>query len=258
MPALDYSKIAQYYDFYSQAQIDVDFFLQEARDCGRVLELTSGTGRLSIPLLQANIPLSCLDSSPEMLGVLRGKLKKYGLSAPVYEMDVIDFSLSDKFNLIIIPFNAFSEIIDPVAQRAALVNIRAHLAAGGRLICTLHNPTVRLANVDGQEHLRSRNVIPDHGGTLLVTSREYFDPKTCRVTGAQILEMRDPNNILLSKLSFDLKFFLHSRDTFEALIEATSYCVFHLYGDYERNDFQPDFSPFMIYALQAEKAARSS
>src|SRR5512147_1182849 len=136
MPAMDYSKVAEFYDVYAQTDMDVAFFLEEAQGCGKVLELTSGTGRLSIPLLQANVPLSCLDSSPEMLAVLRRKLRERNLVAPVYEMDATDFSLAEKFDLIIIPFNAFAEITDPIAQQKMLATIRAHLTAAGRLICT--------------------------------------------------------------------------------------------------------------------------
>ncbi len=84
---MDYSKIADIYDIYLHTEHDVDFFLQEARNCRNVLELTSGTGRLSLPLIQAHVPLTCLDNSPEMLAVLKKKLAEQRLSAPVYEMD---------------------------------------------------------------------------------------------------------------------------------------------------------------------------
>src|SRR5512134_3552506 len=109
MPAMNYARIADLYDLYAQTQIDVPFFLQEARGCRHVLELTCGTGRLSAPLLQAGVPLSCLDSSPEMLEILRARLQDRGLSAPIYEMDASSFRLPQAFDLVIIPFNAFSE-----------------------------------------------------------------------------------------------------------------------------------------------------
>ncbi len=249
MPAMDYSKVAELYDVYAQTDIDVTFFLQEAQGCGKVLELTSGTGRLSIPLLQAKAPLSCLDSSPEMLTVLRRKLREYGLAAPVYEMDATNFSLAEKFDLIIIPFNAFAEITDPGAQQKMLATIRAHLAASGRLICTLHNPAIRLKSIDGQVHLRGQYALPDKSGTLLLSSLERYDPATRLVTGAQFYEVHGPEGILQAKWSMDLKFFLHSRETFRALIDAQGYRVVAVYGDYARSAFQPESSPFMIWVL---------
>jgi hypothetical protein len=75
MPAMDYSIIADLYDVYARTELDVPFFLQESQVCRSVLELASGTGRLSLPLIEAGVPLSCLDNSPEMLGYLRRKLQ---------------------------------------------------------------------------------------------------------------------------------------------------------------------------------------
>ena len=96
------------------------FFVQEAQGCRSVLELTSGTGRLSVPLIRSQIPLSCLDNSPEMLAGLRRKLQSQGLSAPIYEMDAENFSLPQKFDLIIVPFNAFAEFTDPAKALATI------------------------------------------------------------------------------------------------------------------------------------------
>jgi SAM-dependent methyltransferase len=249
MPAMDYAKVAELYDLYAQTDVDVPFFLQEAQGCRSVLELTSGTGRLSLPLIQAHIPLSCLDSSPEMLAVLRRKLRDHGLSAPIYEMDATDFALPEQFDLIIIPFNAFGEFADPAAQRATLATIRPHLADGARLIVTLHNPPVRLKTIDGQVHLRGKYALPSGQGTLFLSSWERHDASTHLVTGAQFYERYDRDGFMQSKRFVELRFYLHTRDTFEALVMAEGYRVLTLYGDYERAPFDPEQSPFMIWVL---------
>jgi SAM-dependent methyltransferase len=249
LPVMDYSKVAEIYDVYIQTDMDVAFFLQEAQGCNKVLELTSGTGRLSIPLLQADVPLSCLDNSPEMLAVLRRKLHERGLSAPVYEMDATSFSLAHKFELIVIPFNAFLEITDPGAQQKTLATIRAHLTASGRLICTLHNPAIRLKSIDEQFHLRGQYALPDKQGTFSVSSLERYDPLTRLVTGTQLYEVHGPDGVLQVKWSMDLKFCLHGCETFRALVEMQGYRVVALYGDYARSAFQSETSPFMIWVL---------
>ena len=82
MPAMDYRKVASVYDTYVRTEFDVPFFIEEARAGESVLELTSGTGRLSIPLIEAGVKLTCLDSSREMLSVLRQKLAAKSLEAP--------------------------------------------------------------------------------------------------------------------------------------------------------------------------------
>lgn len=249
MGAMDYSKVADLYDLYARTDMDVPFFLQEAQGCRNVLELTSGTGRLSLPLIQAHVPLTCLDNSPEMLAVLRRKLLERALSAPVYEMDATCFSLPERFDLIIIPFNSFGEFADPAAQRSTLAAIHAHLTDTGRLICTLHNPRIRLKAIDGQVHLRGKFPLPDGQGTLFLSSWENHDPATHLVTGAQFYELYDRDGILQSKRFVDVRFFLHTRETFEPLAQAQGFRVVALYGDYERAAFQPETSPFMIWVL---------
>jgi SAM-dependent methyltransferase len=249
MPAMDYAKVAELYDLYAQADLDVPFFLQEAQGCPSVLELTSGTGRLSLPLIMAHVPLSCLDNSPEMLAVLRRKLRDEGLAAPIYEMDATCFSLPQQFDLIIIPFNAFAEFADPAVQRTTLATIHSHLADGGRLIVTLHNPRVRLKAINGQVHLRGKYALPDSRGTLLLSTCESYNAGTHLVSGAQFYELYDRDGVLQSKRFVELRFYLHTRDTLEALVQAQGYQVLALYGDYERAPFDPTRSPFMIWVL---------
>jgi SAM-dependent methyltransferase len=252
MPAMDYSKVAELYDVYVQTELDVPFFLQEAQGCHKVLELTSGTGRLSLPLLQAGVPLTCLDNSPDMLAILHQKLQKQGVSAPLYEMDLSNFSIPEKFDLIIIPFNAFAEITQPVLQQKALTTIHSHLTDTGRLICTLHNPTIRLKNVDGQIHGRGIYALPDKAAPLFLSTFENYEPSSQLVKGAQFYELYTPEGVMQSKRFVNLQFFVHTPETFETLACSQSYQVKALYGDYARSEFSSEKSPFMIWVLHRQ------
>lgn len=116
----------------------------------------SGIGRLSIPLLEAGVSLTCVDNSPQMLHILRQKIQQKHLSAKVYEMDVCQLSLPEYFDLIILPFNSFSEIINPEQQSQVLKKIWNCLSETGRFICTLHNPPIRLQSINSQLTLRGK------------------------------------------------------------------------------------------------------
>ena len=51
--AIDYTRIADIYDEFVRESFDIPFFLEECLKAnGDVLELMSGTGRVSIPLLE--------------------------------------------------------------------------------------------------------------------------------------------------------------------------------------------------------------
>ena len=55
---------------------DIPFFREMCADAtGDVLELMSGTGRVSLPLLRAGVTLTCVDYSAEMLRVLVSALE---------------------------------------------------------------------------------------------------------------------------------------------------------------------------------------
>src|SRR5512147_1565539 len=118
MKANDYDPIASLYDIYVPATFDIDFFVSETRKVkGEILELMSGTGRVSIPLLEAGVKLTCVDLSAELNAIFREKLTQRGLKADIYQMDVCELDLHKKFDMVIIPFGSFSHITSPEDQQ---------------------------------------------------------------------------------------------------------------------------------------------
>jgi len=75
MEHIDYDTVAEFYDLYAAATYDHEFILARVSSATRVLELMSGTGRLSIPLVRAGAVLTCVDLSRGMLDVLQRKLE---------------------------------------------------------------------------------------------------------------------------------------------------------------------------------------
>lgn len=254
MPAMDYERVARFYDSYVQTDMDVPFFLREAKRAGgAVLELTAGTGRVSIPLLLAGTDLTCVDSSPAMLKVLRDKLRTEDLSAEVIQADMCELSLDRQFDLIFIPFHSFAEITDASRQRQALSRIHDHLSDEGRFICTLHNPPVRLKSVTGQRRELGNFPLPD-GHMLALSSVENYDPVSKSVKGSQFYDVRCWDGSLLAGMTVNLHFCLHSHYDFQSLAEAAGFVPVHVYGDYSCGPFEPQASPFMIWVLRKARA----
>ena len=247
---MDYDRIAQWYDAYVTTDLDVDFFLAEAKKAGgAVLELMAGTGRVSIPLIEANIDLTCVDSSTAMLGVLRRKLVDKGLSAELVQQDVCALSLERQFDLIVIPFHSFAEISERAHQQQALRCIRDHLSEDGRFICTLHNPAIRLKVVDGQRRPLGEFPLAQGQGTLSLSTLEQYDADARLVTGTQFYEVTDDQGHIVSKDAVDIRFYVHDRDSFERLAQTAGYTAQELYGDYACSPFAREKSPFMIWVL---------
>lgn len=249
--AMDYSLFADLYDAYVRSDLDVPFFLQEARQVrGGVLELMSGTGRVSLPLLEAGVNLTCVDASPDMLQYLREKVLQRGLEARVEQMDVRELQLGGQFDLIFIPFHAFAELHSREDQQRTLEKIHLHLSEEGTFICTLHNPAVRLNRVDGLLRLWANVPLDDLGGKLLVWGLETQDTNSASVNGMQLFEVYDPNGLLETKRVVEYRFRIIERSEFETLAQASGFRVKKLYGDYAHSPFDERSSPFMIWKLE--------
>lgn len=247
---MEYARVADLYDTYVQTTFDVPFFLSEAEKThGEVLELMAGTGRVSMPLLEAGIRLTCVDGSPEMLAVLREKLESGKLSAAVHQMDVRELDLHKQFDLIVLPFNSFAELLSPDDQGKALAAIHAHLSEGGRFICTLHNPHIRLRSVDGRLRLLNRHSSDDRRRTLLLWVLENYDEASHIVNGLQLFEEYDGKGVMRSKRLLETQFSLLESAEFEKLAKAAGFKVVALYGDYSRSEFREAKSPFQIWVL---------
>jgi len=247
----DYDGVADLYDVYVPAIFDIPFFVSEAKKSrGEVLELMSGTGRVSIPLLQAGVRLTCVDISAESNAVLRQKLEKLGLTADVIQMDVCELSLEKQFDQIIVPFHSFAHIADPVEQRKALDRIYRHLSPGGNFICTLGNPAIRRQSVDGKLRMYREYPLEDGRGTLLLWLLEHFDSTDDQIVNTfEFFEEYDQRGILHCKRLIKLRFRLSDREEFEELAGSAGFKVDAFYGNYDCAEFRGDDSPFMIWKM---------
>lgn len=249
--SIEWDHVAPFYDRYAQATFDIPFFLEKTtKSPGEVLELMAGTGRVSLPLIRAGVHLTCVDNAPEMLARLRQKLAQEQLSAQVYDMDVRYLALNKQFDLIILPFHSFAELISPTDREQALEKIYEHLTPGGRFICTFHNPPQRLRSVDGQ--LRLVGTYPDSKSQtkLLFWSISTYDEATRLVQSSQFYEQYNSSGILQEKQLLQIVFVLLQREEFETLATAVGFKVVALYGDYSSSPFDEETSPFMIWVLE--------
>jgi SAM-dependent methyltransferase len=247
---ISYASVAHLYDACVNTQFDVPFFLAEAKEAqGKVLELASGTGRVSLPLLEAGIDLTCVDYSKEMLAILRRKLDEQHRSCRVVHQDMSELTLPDRFNLIFIPFHSFSELLDADKQRKALRKIREHLADRGRFICTLQNPVVRTGSMDGNTRELGRFPLGE-GRTLTLSACFTYDDHSQVAGGIQSYSVRDARGKMIENIELPVSFKLHHRVQFEEMALAAGFGIVSLFGTYERSGFDKGQSPFMIWALE--------
>ena len=252
---IDYDRVADVYDLYVTSDLDVGFYVEEAGKVrGKVLELMCGTGRISVPLLEAGVDLTCVDVSEGMLARLEERLCARKLEAKVLQEDLRHLDVGEEeFDLALIPFHSFSEFVSPRDQELALRAAHGCLKEGGRLICPLHNPAIRARSADGA--LRLNDSLPtEDGGLLVVSGFESLEEGSGVVDRIQLFEFFDASNNLRAKRVLPMRFALVGRPEFAALADAAGFVPVALYGNYNRNKYLEDSSPFMIWVL--EKARR--
>jgi ubiquinone/menaquinone biosynthesis C-methylase UbiE len=141
----EYDAFASIYDVQSgKFDADLDFYVGLAREAQPpVLELATGTGRVSLPIARAGVPIVGVDSSVEMLAVARAKLaKEPDLPLSLVQADMRDFDLPDKgaFGLALVPYRSFLHLTTVEDQIACLRRIHEHLRPGGSLALNFFMP----------------------------------------------------------------------------------------------------------------------
>jgi SAM-dependent methyltransferase len=246
-----YAEIADLYDALVRFDEDIPFFVEECiKARGPVLELMAGTGRVSIPIAEAGVDLTCVEISEEMLKRLRAKLAGRRLLARTIQGDVRRLDLPGLFSVAIIPFNSFSELTSEADRLLALEGIHTALRADGRLICTLHNPIVRLQALKESGSRPSRFPHPSGDGEVVFRMSVEYDPKTQIVRGIEVFEVYSGHGGLLETREVRIRFCLPDADWFRTAACKRGFTVEELYGDYQRSSFAPETSPFMIWLLR--------
>jgi SAM-dependent methyltransferase len=172
-----YSALAADYDaIFSRRDHDIDFYVARATEAaGPVLEVACGTGRLTLPMARQRVEVHALDASPAMLSLLRAKLAgEPDLRVWVHEADMRAFDLDVRFSRILVPFHAFTHLLDCEAQVAALRAFHRHLRPDGRLILDLPAQRVDLPAGESKLSDYSPPQSLSDGRRLTVRERSYF------------------------------------------------------------------------------------
>ena len=248
---MDYDSIAEWYDSFVHTKKDIPFWVKQAKTArGEVLELASGTGRVSIPLLKAGIHLTCVDGSSRMLWIFRQKLIQKGLFAQTYQMDLADLCLVNRFAMVLFPFDGFAEISGETLQMQLLQRIFEHLKPGGTFICSLQNPIFTREWANGKLKTLGNFPLPDDKSRLRVLIQPQLTPSGNSVLGTQILERFDLRGALVEKKNFPLQYDVIEKSKFESMCSDAGFKKVALFGDYSAVKFNPKTSPSMIWKLR--------
>lgn len=237
---------------------DVEWYRDKAvASGGPVLELGAGTGRVTIPIAAAGVPIHALDVDDGMLKRLRSHLEQQEPSTrkrvtPV-KASMGDFTLDARFALVIIPFRAFLHNVTERDQLACLGCVRRHLQPGGRLAFNVFHPSLEFmaqhaGPLAGVWRWTDTRDLPD-GRQLVVSEANRYD------TVRQIVYSRHRYEIYSAKGELERTFlntldlaYLYRGDVLR-LLEAAGFIDVQITGGFDGRPFGEDGDELVVEAV---------
>ena len=248
MSEYDRTDAGIYDSFSTGLDGDEAFYVEEAvKADGPVLEIGCGTGRITMPIAEAGVPIVGLDQAPAMLEVARRKIaglpEETRRRIQIVEGDMRTFSLERRFPLAIIPYRAFLHMMTADDQRRAFTQIREHLADGGKLVFNVFDPSIEIIAAYMKPlgnaicHMGSFTH-PETGRRVMVSGTRRYDPAEQTLEEHRFFEEVDDEGRMLAKTTTPVYLRYVHRFEMQYLLERCGFEVGALYGNFRRGPFQ--------------------
>lgn len=245
-----YDTIAELYDseFRSFAE-DIPFYLSFLRKESRILELGSGTGRLSIPLAKEEHWVTGIEHSKSMLQIAERKTKALPLAGQkrldFIRADFLSLDFPEPFDAVLAPFSALNFVIDAACQEDLFRSLARHLKPEGILIADARFEKKPPPPLERKSEKRFSH---QERGTLIVKhTEEHFDPARHLLTVHQIYEEKDYwTGKAIKKWDHELKLYLFPHEELVGRLESAGFFVREVLGDYDQSKFDAAVSPRML------------
>ncbi len=160
--AYAHPRLAATYDIANPPTGDYDFYVKLAGDTPlTILDMGSGTGRLSLKLASRGHHVTGADPAPGMM--LAAREKPGAEQVTWIAGDAAHLALATRFDLIVMTGHVFQVFLEDAEIVAALSNLRRHLAPGGRIAFETRNPALREWETWTPELTREQIAVPEIG-----------------------------------------------------------------------------------------------
>ena len=217
--------IAEWYDEWLKERTDdIDCYSEIFKDFnGRILELACGTGRLLIPIAKSGVAIDGLDSSEDMLNVLRGKAENLGLKGIELHNQVMEsFNLATQYEAIFIASGSFQLLTSAEDALSSLQCIHHCLSDTGFFVLDIFVPCEEIISQKCDSYQVTRDVIRPDGKRSVVHERYKISiPKQIKY-GTYRYEFYDQEH-LTQCIVDDLSIRWYWKDEFVRLLESADF-----------------------------------
>jgi ubiquinone/menaquinone biosynthesis C-methylase UbiE len=128
---------------------------------GTALDVGCGTGRLMLRYLKDGLDIEGIDTSADMLALVREKAAAQGLAEPtLYEGYMQNLDLPRKYQVIYVPCGTFCLVTDRAQALETLRRFYEHLNPGGLLVFNLFWPFAERAPLSSPQLPKDTDWIP--------------------------------------------------------------------------------------------------
>jgi SAM-dependent methyltransferase len=197
-----------------------------------ILEFCCGSGRLSIPLAKEGLKITGVDNSKTMLEQAKIKTKNEKLEITFIEADIRNLNLTNKYDLIFIPFNSIHHLYQNKDLFDTFKVVEKHLKDDGLFIFDCYNPNIQYIT----EAEKGRNKIAEYKTTdnrnVLIEQTMKYESKTQinRIEWHYFI-----NELFHSVQNLDMRmYFPQELDTY---LNWSGFTVQHKFGNFEEEQF---------------------
>jgi SAM-dependent methyltransferase len=225
---------------------EIPFYRERAlASAGPVLELACGSGRITVPLAQAGVPIEGVDVSAPMIDRARRRAIDARVAIAWHLQDVRHLKLERRFAMAFMATNALQHLQDLDSIVAFFERIRMHLQPEGGLILDVFNPDLpKLLRKRGAPYVHKEFTLDDGRRLQVQADSEYLrDVQILHF----VLTYRHEGNVIASK---EVRMRCYFPQELLALCRLGGFQVVERFGDYDQRPFLAG-SPKQILVCRA-------
>ncbi len=161
---------------YGSYTDDLDIFCSTVTK-GEALDIACGTGRITTKLAEIGLKCTGIDTSDPMLKLAQEKAKNRGFDITYLNVDMRNFNLNKKFDLLTMAGNSFQALLTEKDQFTCLSSIASHMHDKSLFIMNTRNTTDDEMR-DALQFEHWHDFIDDKNQLVKVYGMQVFDPKT--------------------------------------------------------------------------------